>query len=252
MGSLNIAVKDIDRCLRAIEASGVLADAEAALFELSRSSPLDGSAFLWWSDTPWTLDPEYRFEGGRLQGDGNVEAERLLDDRQIEALPDWEASSDGPGRMRFSLRLLGQPRRRGLLTVTAEFGHETYAQDEFAWRGRIHFLAIALNRRMPVWIRARRPPLGRREGQCLALAAEGLKAKQIADRLGIGQQTVQFHLARAREKLNCSNTIQAAVRACRLGALPSLPPEWSGAGYSAPEIGIVRRPSDCPSPRRAP
>ena len=81
-------------------------------------------------------------------------------------------------------------------------------------------LAHIIQHQVGAWRGEERPALGRREIQCLKLAAEGLKAKQIASALGIGQQTVQFHLSRAREKLNCSNTVQAVARAAQFGLLP--------------------------------
>jgi DNA-binding CsgD family transcriptional regulator len=85
-------------------------------------------------------------------------------------------------------------------------------------------LAHVVQNHVGSWRGDERPTLGRREIQCLKLAAEGLKAKQIASALGIGQQTVQFHLSRAREKLNCSNTVQAVARAAQFGLLPDSVP----------------------------
>ena len=85
-------------------------------------------------------------------------------------------------------------------------------------------LRLSCRHRVGLWKPKGSPNLGRREVQCLKLAAEGLKAKQIAITFGIGEQTVQFHLSRAREKLNCSNTVQAVARAAQFGLLPDIAP----------------------------
>ena len=61
------------------------------------------------------------------------------------------------------------------------------------------------------------PPLDAVRSSASSWPRRELKAKQIASALGIGQQTVQFHLSRAREKLDCSNTVQAVARAAQFG-----------------------------------
>lgn len=59
--------------------------------------------------------------------------------------------------------------------------------------------------------------LTRREVTVLELVAEGLPNKQIADRLGISDQTVKFHLASIMSKLAAANRTDAVRRAVRAG-----------------------------------
>jgi DNA-binding NarL/FixJ family response regulator len=60
-------------------------------------------------------------------------------------------------------------------------------------------------------------PLTPRELEVLELVTEGLPNKAIADRLGISDQTVKFHLASILGKLGASNRTDAVRRAVRLG-----------------------------------
>ena len=62
-------------------------------------------------------------------------------------------------------------------------------------------------------------PLTPREIQVLELLAEGLPNKAIADRLGISDQTVKFHVASIMGKLGASNRIETVRRAVRRGLL---------------------------------
>ncbi|WP_223160952.1 LuxR family transcriptional regulator [Salinicola aestuarinus] len=55
--------------------------------------------------------------------------------------------------------------------------------------------------------------LSSREKECLAYAAEGLTAKQIARQLNRSTATVNLHLNSAIHKLGASNRVQAVVRA---------------------------------------
>ena len=62
-------------------------------------------------------------------------------------------------------------------------------------------------------------PLTPREIQVLELLAEGLPNKSIADRLGISDQTVKFHVASISGKLGAANRTDAVRRALRRGLI---------------------------------
>lgn len=58
-----------------------------------------------------------------------------------------------------------------------------------------------------------------REIEVLELLAEGLPNKAIAERLGISDQTVKFHVASISGKLGASNRTDAVRRAVRRGLI---------------------------------
>jgi DNA-binding NarL/FixJ family response regulator len=62
-------------------------------------------------------------------------------------------------------------------------------------------------------------PLTSREVQVLELLAEGLSNKSIAERLGISDQTVKFHVASISGKLGAVNRTDAVRRAVRRGLI---------------------------------
>ena len=62
-------------------------------------------------------------------------------------------------------------------------------------------------------------PLTPREVQVLELLAEGLANKAIADRLGISDQTVKFHVAAILGKLGVANRTEAVRAAARRGLI---------------------------------
>lgn len=62
-------------------------------------------------------------------------------------------------------------------------------------------------------------PLTSREIQVLELMAEGLPNKGIAERLGISDQTVKFHVASIAGKLGAANRTDAVRRAVRRGLI---------------------------------
>ncbi len=59
--------------------------------------------------------------------------------------------------------------------------------------------------------------LTRREREVLAVAAEGLTAREIAERLGVRERTVTTHLARIYAKLGVGNRLAALRLAARSG-----------------------------------
>lgn len=61
--------------------------------------------------------------------------------------------------------------------------------------------------------------LTHRELEVLELLADGLPNKTIADRLGISDQTVKFHVASIMGKLGASNRVETVRRAVRRGLL---------------------------------
>jgi len=58
-----------------------------------------------------------------------------------------------------------------------------------------------------------------REVEVLELLAEGLSNKAVAERLGISDQTVKFHVASISGKLGASNRTDAVRRAARRGLI---------------------------------
>lgn len=59
----------------------------------------------------------------------------------------------------------------------------------------------------------------KRERECLLWLGRGLRYDQIADRLGVRKVTVEFHIAKARRKLNVRTREQALVKAVQLNIL---------------------------------
>ncbi len=81
-----------------------------------------------------------------------------------------------------------------------------------------------LRRRPPSWRlddrdEALEEPLTAREVQVLELLAEGLPNKSIAERLGISDQTVKFHVSSISGKLGAANRTDAVRRAVRRGLI---------------------------------
>jgi two-component system, NarL family, response regulator YdfI len=68
----------------------------------------------------------------------------------------------------------------------------------------------------PEWIEERLTP---REIEVLELLAEGRSNKSIAERLGISDQTVKFHVASISGKLGASNRTEAVRLAVRRGLI---------------------------------
>lgn len=61
--------------------------------------------------------------------------------------------------------------------------------------------------------------LSPRERECLALALNGLTARETATQLACAERTVTFHLANAMVKLKVDSKLAAIQRACWLGVL---------------------------------
>jgi len=81
-------------------------------------------------------------------------------------------------------------------------------------------IAEGIERRRSVGLR-----LTKREREVLAVAAEGLTAKEIAERLGVRERTVTTHLARIYGKLGVGNRLAALRLAARSGLVSIGPVE---------------------------
>lgn len=65
-----------------------------------------------------------------------------------------------------------------------------------------------------------RPALSARELQVLRLIAEGLRTKEIAERLGVGVKTAETYRQRLIQKVGCNGTAELVRYAIREGLLP--------------------------------
>ena len=81
-------------------------------------------------------------------------------------------------------------------------------------------IAEGIERRRSVGLR-----LTKREREVLAVAAEGLTAREIAERLGVRERTVTTHLARIYGKLGVGNRLAALRLAARSGLVSMGPTE---------------------------
>jgi DNA-binding NarL/FixJ family response regulator len=81
-------------------------------------------------------------------------------------------------------------------------------------------IAEGIERRRSVGLR-----LTRREREVLAVAAEGLTAREIAERLGVRERTITTHLARIYGKLGVGNRLAALRLAARSGLVSIGPSE---------------------------
>lgn len=70
-----------------------------------------------------------------------------------------------------------------------------------------------------------RSTLTEREREVLQVAAEGLTARQIGDRLGLSERTVTTHLGRIYRKLGVSTRVAAISNATRSGLVTADPGE---------------------------
>ncbi|HEV8395906.1 MAG TPA: response regulator transcription factor [Vicinamibacterales bacterium] len=123
----------------------------------------------------------------------------------------------GPARVRDSLRAQ-------LLDSSIDIAGEFASADEARQSGlAADALLMALEpdpqsrRRAPPEVVEE--PLTPREVQVLELLAEGLANKAIADRLGISDQTVKFHVAAILGKLGVANRTEAVRVAVRRGLI---------------------------------
>lgn len=225
MVSNNHALAAFDRGIAKLEIAHSLRELEGAFEDTTSAYPFLGASFSWWSHPPPAREPDFRLSTGQMaiEGAGAVE---VAGDLWADSRPVIKTEIiDGEDPVDVQVALLGPRRRFGVLRASLCVGRDEIDAAEYDWKGRFLLLAHIVQQSVDRWRPDKpRPILGRREVQCLKLAAEGLKAKQIAIALGIGQQTVQFHLSRAREKLNCGNTVQAVARAAQFGLLPDLAP----------------------------
>lgn len=217
-------IRLFDGALARLEGARSLTDLETAFRETGETLPFMGAAFSWWSYPPPARLPDFTMTSGICIPDEQPPAD-LHKDSWAFSLPILQFHTvGGEDPVEVQVAVLGPRRRLGVLRAILAVGPKEIEANEYGWRGRFLVLAHVVQHQVGAWRGEERPVLGRREIQCLKLAAEGLKAKQIASALGIGQQTVQFHLSRAREKLNCSNTVQAVARAAQFGLLPDSVP----------------------------
>jgi DNA-binding CsgD family transcriptional regulator len=95
---------------------------------------------------------------------------------------------------------------------------------------------------------ARASALSRREIEAVILVAQGLKPKEIADRMNCSEPTIYSHLSNICDKTGCSHYlgIVAKLFAFACHALGHTPPDLRALADGA-EASEGHRPEDCSS-----
>jgi DNA-binding CsgD family transcriptional regulator len=178
-----------------------------------------GIGVQWWRVSPRNTIADWSVASGDVADD--IGAGLTVEGETWASLtPKAWRRERSPEVLGVSVPVVGRMHTFGALSAHLLLDHAQWSAQQNAWLGRLLLLAQLVQDRVERWnADSSVTKLAPREIECLSFAAEGLKAKQIAEELGIGQQTVQFHLARARLKLSASNTVQAVVRAAKLGLL---------------------------------
>ena len=146
-----------------------------------------------------------------------------------------ELERDKPAIRRLFDDAAGYGLRHGLSVpqhcANGEFGLMSFAREAPLPRGtarirllqRAQWLTSHIQERMRQLIfeaeTAREPRLTARERDCLRLAAQGLTAQAIGDRIKIAETTVIYHLSAAERKLGVRTRGHAIARAVALGAI---------------------------------
>ncbi len=209
---------ELDVAIQGVSVAASLRDVESALRTVASGKTIIALAFEWWRHSPQGRTPDWALSAPDsltpLAANLTMEG-----DFWATLAPLTSPCANEPGFI-VSFPVLGPLRSYGVSTAQLRVDQASWHADRNGWLGRLLLLTMAVQERVERWSLDRTPiRLAPREIECLSLAAAGLKAKQIAEELGIGQQTVQFHLARARIKLTAGNTVQAVVRATQLGIL---------------------------------
>lgn len=214
---------ELDRRIGEVAASEGLSDIGARVLELGAVPMVRNVAYRWWRGRHLEQAPP----------DWSVSS---FDWEDFIAPPMaggvWESLSpqaawseaDADRTMIVQVPLVGRQASLGVMTAQLAVERGAWILRRIDWTSRLLLLGVTIHEKVETYLAA--PSLFRlapREIECLGLAARGLKAKQIAIRLGIGQQTVQFHLARARIKLSATNTVEAVARSVELGLVRVAP-----------------------------
>ncbi len=116
----------------------------------------------------------------------------------------------------------GSRQRWGCFAFTGNMGRAEFER-LYADRGaEIHLAGIGAFNRIRMLAnqeKAVRVGITSRERECLLWLSRGLQYDQIADRLGLRKVTVEFHIAKAKRKLDARTREQALVNAVQLDLL---------------------------------
>ena len=155
-------------------------------------------------------------EHSRVSGENQVEAWT----RAVEAFGDEYPYEQARSQWRQAEAMLGAGDRAGAVRAAScaaatarRLGAEPLLQGvaALARRGRLD---------VPGLRGGRTSLLTGREGEVLALVAEGLTNREVGARLFISDKTVSVHLSNVMAKLGASSRTEAVTRALRDGVLP--------------------------------
>ena len=120
-----------------------------------------------------------------------------------------------------------QALRSGVRSILARdaAGEEIVSAIHAAYAGLVLLdpeVAETLSERIPAatsGIMASREELTARELEVLAMLAEGLPNREIADRLGVSEHTVKFHISSILDKLGAATRTEAVTLGLRMGLI---------------------------------